>query len=110
MIKVTIRDKPAATPEPFSTETVEVITAGEAVDLLVALVNDSSIERKNKRPFIASLKAAGASFDRGNNTSAINQLHAFQNKVRAQIGKTNPAEAAKWIRLAQSIIDAVDGE
>lgn len=93
-----------------ATETVEVITAGEAVDLLVALVNDSTIERKNKRPFIASLKAAGASFDRGNNTSAINQLHAFQNKVRAQVGKTNPVEAAKWIRLAQSIIDAVATE
>jgi hypothetical protein len=93
-----------------ATETVEVITAGEAVDLLVALVDDSNIERKSKRPFIASLKAAAASFDRGNNTAAINQLHAFQNKVRAQVGPANPAAAAQWIRLVQAIVNTVAGE
>jgi hypothetical protein len=93
-----------------TSETVEVITAGEAVELLVALVNESTIERKNKRPFIATLKAAGASFDRGNNISAANQLQAFQNKVRAQVGTDNPADAMKWIRLAQAIAGAVTTE
>jgi len=34
------------------------------------------------------------------------QLRAFQNKVRAQVSKNNPAEAAIWTRWAQSIIDA----
>jgi hypothetical protein len=73
-------------------------------------VDDSNIERKSKRPFIASLKAAAASFDRGNNTAAINQLHAFQNKVRAQVGPANPAAAAQWIRLVQAIVNTVAGE
>ena len=70
--------------------------------------NDSTIARNNKRPFIASLKAAAASADRGNNEAAANQLHAFQNKVRAQVSKSNPAEAAIWTRWAQSIIDALN--
>jgi hypothetical protein len=69
---------------------VSVLTAGEAVDNLIDLVNDASMERKNKRPFIASLKAASASLERGNFQSGANQLHAFQNKIRAQVGKTDP--------------------
>jgi len=39
--------------------------------------------------------------------SGLNQLHAFQNKVRAQIAKENPAEAAAFIASVQKIIDAV---
>ena len=88
--------------------TVEVVTASEAIDELIDRVNSSTIDRKNKRPFIASLKAAAASFDRGNETAGGNQLHAFQNKVRAQVSKDNPAEAQIWIRWAQSIIDATE--
>jgi len=86
--------------------TVEVISTGEAIEELINKVNDSTIARSNKRPFIASLKAAAASADRGNNESLAGQLHAFQNKVRAQVARNNPAEAASWIRWAQSIIDA----
>ena len=89
-------------------ETVTVITGCEAVEELVMLLEQQSIERKNKRPFIATLKASCASFDRGNCTSGVNQLHAFQNKVRAQIAKENPAEAAAFIASAQRIIDAVN--
>jgi len=66
------------------------------------------VARKNKRPLIASLKAAAASFDRESMQSGLNQLHAFQNKVRAQIAKDNPAEAAAFIAGAQKIIDAVN--
>jgi hypothetical protein len=93
-----------------TTTHVEVITAGEAVENLITKVNDAVLDRKNKRPFIATLKAGAASFDRGNATSAVNQLHAFQNKVRAQIGSTDPALAEEWIRLAQAIIDALGAE
>jgi hypothetical protein len=36
-------------------------------------------------------------------------LHALQNKLRAQVAKDNPAEAARWIALIQAIIDAMEG-
>jgi hypothetical protein len=85
---------------------VEIITASEAIDVLIDMVNDSDIG-KNKRPFIASLKAAGASFDRGNCHSASGQLGAFINKVRAQL-RAYPVLAADLIRVANAILAAVD--
>jgi len=86
---------------------VDVLTGGEAIEELVMVVNDSVVERKNKRPFIATLKTAAAGFDRGSVGSALNRLEsAFQNKVNAQIGKDNPDVAEEWIRIAQQIIDA----
>ncbi|HXJ71748.1 MAG TPA: Ig-like domain-containing protein, partial [Candidatus Dormibacteraeota bacterium] len=87
--------------------TVDVISAGEAIDELIDRVNSSTVARKNKRPFIATLKAASASAERGQTRTAANQLHAFQNKVRAQVSKDNPAEAAIWTQWAQDIIDAL---
>jgi len=54
------------------------------------------------------LKAATASTDRGQNVAAANQLHAFQNKVRAQIAPSDPALAQLWIHMAQEIIDALN--
>ena len=92
------------------TITVVVLTAGEAVENLIDHINSANMERKNKRPFIASLKAATASLDRGSFEAGVNQLHAFQNKVRAQIGKSDPALAAELIAEAQAIIDAVTGQ
>jgi hypothetical protein len=90
--------------------TVDVLTGCEAVEALVAKVNDASLSRANKRPLIATLKAACASFERGSFESAVGQLGAFVNKVRAQIGPANPDEAALFIRCAQSIIDSVNCE
>jgi hypothetical protein len=84
-----------------------VINPGEAVEQTVALVESTEVDRKNKRPLIASLKAAGASFDRGSFESGLNQLHAFQNKVRAQIAGANPAAAQALADSVQGIIDAV---
>ena len=46
---------------------------------------DANAGRKNKRPILASLKAAQASFDRGDMIPALNQLQACGNKVRAQL-------------------------
>jgi hypothetical protein len=89
------------------TLTIDVLSAGEAIEELIDEINNSTIARSNKRPFIASLKAAEASTDRGNNTSAANQLHALQNKLRAQVAKSDPEEAARWIALIQDIIDAL---
>ncbi|HXI51461.1 MAG TPA: CHRD domain-containing protein, partial [Candidatus Saccharimonadales bacterium] len=85
-----------------------VISAGEAVEQCISLVESTDVARKNKRPLIATLKAAAASFERGNFGAGLNQLHAFQNKVRAQIAPSNPAAADAFIACSQAIIDAVD--
>jgi len=87
--------------------TLCVITSSEAVEQCAVLVDESDVERKNKRPLIATLKAAAASFERGNFEAGMNQLEAFQLKVRAQIAGANPAEAAAFIACAQRILDAI---
>ena len=56
---------------------------------------------------MASLEAALASIQRGNPVSAINQLSAFQNKVRSQVRPRDPALAATFITAGQEILDAL---
>ena len=87
---------------------LQVLTACEAVEDLIMTVNNSNLARKNKRPLIASLKGACSSFERHGHRSGKNQIHAFINKVRAQVSRANPAEAALFTSLAQSIIDALN--
>ena len=58
-------------------------------------------------PLIATLSAALAAIDRSNPTAAINQLQAFQNKVRAQVLPLDPELAEQFIQAAQEIIDAL---
>ena len=84
-----------------------MITTGEAVELCATQVDQADLDRKNKRPLIASLKAAVASSDRGSLESAMGQLGAYQNKVHAQIGRSNPAAAQALISLSQQVIDAI---
>ncbi len=107
VIQLSVRDPQGA--EGLDTLAVDVVTASEAIEELIALVNDSTVARTTKRPFIASLKSAAAASDRGDCNAAQNVLRAFQNKVRAQVEPNDPATAAVWIRWAQEIIDALDG-
>ena len=95
--------------EANCTKTINVcvVTAGQAVEDCMALVDGATVARKNLRPLISSLKAAAASFDRGNYESGLNQLNAFRNKVQAQIAKDNPAEAAAFIECADRIVQAI---
>jgi hypothetical protein len=86
--------------------TVEVITAAQAVERLVAAAN-SDVSRS--RPLQATLAAAIASIDRNNPTAAINQLLAFQNKVRAQVAPLDAALADTFIQAAQQAIEALSG-
>jgi len=86
---------------------IEIITMCDAIDTLIDDINNSNLERRNKRPLIASLKAACASVDRGSLNSALGQLGAFKNKVRAQIAPDNPVEAARFIAQVDAIIGAV---
>ena len=88
-----------------NTVTVTVLTTGQAVQRLITLVNESHL--RHKRPLLASLEAAMASLQRGNRNSAANQLHAFQNKVRAQVA--DPVLAMALIQGAGQVIAALGG-
>jgi hypothetical protein len=85
--------------------TVTVLTAEQAVEGLIMLVNDSSL--KHKQPLLASLEAALASIQRGNCNSAAGQLHAFQNKVQAQVSPDDPVLALELIQVAGRVIAAL---
>ena len=83
-----------------------VIGAGDALDRCITMIDDWDLGRKNKRPLIASLKAAQASFDRGDLIPGRNQLRAFLNKVRAQIA--DPAAAAAFTECVGEVLEAMD--
>ena len=70
----------------------------QAVERLMAQVES---RWPRSRPLIATLSAALHSIERGNFVSAVNQLLAFQNKVRAQVAPSDPALAASFIAAAQ---------
>ena len=61
------------------------------------------------RSLEATLAAALASIDRSDPISAINQLHAFQNKVQAQVAPLHPRLAQQFIEAAQAMIDDLHG-
>ena len=85
-----------------------VITASEACEQLIMLVENSQLERKNKRPLIVSLKAAKAAFKRDGIGVGGQMLQVFQQKVRAQIARQNPAEGAMFNQAAEDVIRAVE--
>ena len=90
--------------------TVEIITPAESVGLLIALVEDSGLTQQRQRPLVATLKAAAAAFERGNHIAGLNDLHAFQNKVRAQVGSRDAELAEALVNSAQVIIQAIMDE
>jgi hypothetical protein len=86
---------------------VEVITPGMALEEVLLLLAGSNLPRDRSRPLVATLKAAMASFDRGDFTSPASQLRAFQNKVRAQVAPANPALAASLNQAVEQILNAI---
>lgn len=84
-----------------------VMTAEEVVEEFIVLVDDLDLKHKDQRPLLASLDAAAKSFHKEHFRPGINQLMAFQNKVRAQIEPRYPELAAELIAHAQRIIDAL---
>jgi hypothetical protein len=89
-----------------NTVMIDVMTTARAVSRLMDLANT---EASKPQPLRATLAAALASLDRGNPTSAVNQLQAFQNKVVAQVSPIDPAMAATFVEAAQQVIDALSG-
>ena len=74
------------------------------VEELLRLLDSPNLPRKGERPLEAALEAALDSLQRGNNKAAGNQLEAFRQKVRAQLGSDSPV-AQRLIDAAQAIID-----
>jgi hypothetical protein len=85
----------------------EVLTPDQTVELLMRFVQSSSVARRAERPLLGVLEAAAASFQRGHRLPALNELRAFQSKVRAQVAPASPAYAQQLIDIAQQIIRAV---
>ena len=87
--------------------TVQVITPADAVGLVQAYLVGLGLAGEKSDPLGASLGAAAASFQRSSVSSAVNQLRAFENKVRAQIAPIDPALAQELTDAAEQIIGAV---
>ena len=87
----------------------EIVAASDGVGAIIELVELSSPGRKSIRPLIATLKASAASLESGNLPAGTHQLHAFQNKVRAQVATLDPALARALVSASQLIIDALAG-
>src|SRR5438477_7952581 len=78
----------------------------EGVDDLIEAVRGTTLPAGQLQPLLASLNAARASFQSDNLRAAINQLNAFQNKIRAQVLRTEDQLAEQLIQTAQKIIDS----
>ena len=89
-----------------ATVTVIVLSPAEAVGLIVRMVSNSDLPRNRQQPLLASLNAASASFERGQNTAGLNQMADFQNKAQVQAAPSNPALASQLIQSALQILDA----
>jgi len=72
---------------------------------LETMVSGSALAPGRKTALLASLNAAKASLVSDNPRAGINQLHAFQNKVGAQVEPSDPALAKQLSESAQRLID-----
>lgn len=84
---------------------VDVIESSAAVEALIALVDESTLPRRSKRPIIAALKTAAAALA-DDRQSAIHHLEAARAKIERQIAPDNPDLAALLNAALQDIIDA----
>ena len=89
---------------------IEVVSAIGSLNLLINAVVDSAIPENRKTPLLASLTAAEAALNRGNQIAALNQLGAFQNKLSAQIASPYPDLATAWGDLARLIAATISGQ
>jgi len=103
LIALVVNDGLAAST---NTVAVTVLTTGQAVERLIALVNESDL--RHKRPLLATLEAALVSIQRGNCHAAAGQLHAFQNKVRTQVSSRDSDLAMELTGAANQVIAALD--
>jgi len=74
--------------------------------LLIYRVNASNLSSHAKTRLLTTLEAADAAFANGQCAAGLRYLQVFQNKVRAQLTKTDSVLANHLLSGAQAIIDA----
>jgi hypothetical protein len=84
--------------------TFEVISLADAINLLIAALEDSPLPRRSLRPLIATLKSAAAAAGEGQISAAWNQLRAFERKLELHLDPANPLFPRLKLSLQQ--IDA----
>jgi DNA/RNA endonuclease G (NUC1)/PKD repeat protein len=106
-VTVTVRDNDGGTGTRTATVVVQspVQGIGNLQTLVSTLARTGSLNAGNANALDAKLRAAAASLERGNTTSAINQLEAFINQVNA-LG-LSPAETDGLIAAARRIIASI---
>jgi len=88
--------------------TVRVITAAAATRALMRMVEDAEVPASRERLLLTILRVAEHSFERGHMNAATHQLLVFQKVVQAREGRRiDPAIAARLVRAAQRIMDAI---
>jgi len=96
--------------EITDTITVAPIPLSVDVNSLIAVLEGANLGPNRLHPLRVSLVASSMSFDSGDLRSGINQLRAFQNKVRAQIARSNPPLADLLTQAVQVIMDKAAGQ
>ena len=86
----------------------EVISAGDAVELIVSKLQSSTLPGSIRRPLVATLTVAADTFDAGNFDTGVHHLQSFQDKVQNRVEPVDPDLAALLTNAAQAIIEAVE--
>jgi len=85
--------------------TVSSIPLSERVAQLIETLAAEAPEIVRRQPLVASLQAAQKLFGENHFQAGINQLRAFDNKLRAQVAPSDPALADRLSESARQIID-----
>jgi hypothetical protein len=88
--------------------TVQVISAEQAVELLIGVIKDSSLPNRVQQPLLQSLEQAEKHLDRGDLRPAREVLVDFEHKVRELVARLDLPLAKELQTAAQQIVDALD--
>jgi hypothetical protein len=86
---------------------IQVIAPAQAVAILLGMIENSAVNSRARPPLVASLMAIIGAFERESFCAGVNQLQAFQNKVRTRLAPFDPVLAQQLVAAAQQIIDAL---
>jgi len=95
----------------IASQTIEVVTAPLAIDLLIEKIGESikaGVTRKTIRELTATLHVATEYAGQEKLRETQKALDAFEKKIRAQLTVTHPEEATAWIRWSQAISEGME--
>jgi hypothetical protein len=86
---------------------VEVLSPEQAIEVIENIVENSGLPAQKQKPLLATLDAAMASAAANHLNATLGQLGAFENKVQAQLSRSDPALAKVLVSAAQEIVKAL---